>query len=353
VSPAQLYSSLYFSLFILGIITAAEVAIRFHRPLFLKLLLFTLAFVGSLRSLGFSLIGYGNFNRLVHELPTSILLIALISFYAYVYEQKIKKLILGIALFVAILQVGFALYFTFVMKIPVDKSTYDVYGFNIPLFILRTSILVLLLFTISRLFLSIMRKYDESNMYFMKLRGWSITLFGTFTLLVFINIIKEFGREFALFGEVGVMVAHYIMILLILFRPRFMNRTKLNISLNESFTRKESLDISDDEFHNVFFANVYYLQKNASPEDLCKKLNISSKQLSTYLYVKYNMNYTDLMNRFRIEYFIDLLNSGKFTNYTIDSLAVMSGFNSRHHLYLSFKKFHGGTPSEYMRSLEK
>jgi AraC-like DNA-binding protein len=132
-----------------------------------------------------------------------------------------------------------------------------------------------------------------------------------------------------------------------------MNRTKLNISLNESFTRKESLDISDDAFHNVFFSNVYYLQKSASPDDLCNKLNVTNKQLNTYIYVKYNMNYTDLMNRFRIEYFIDLLNSGKFSSYTIDSLAIMSGFNSRHHLYLSFKKFHGGTPSEYMRSLEK
>jgi hypothetical protein len=46
-----------------------------------------------------------------------------------------------------------------------------------------------------------------------------------------------------------------------------MNPTKLNISLNESFTRKESLDISDDEFHNVFFTNVYYLQKDEQVQD--------------------------------------------------------------------------------------
>jgi len=299
------------------------------------------------------MIGYGNFNRLIHELPSAILVTCLLAFYAYLYEQRIKKLILIIAFTVAFLQVGFALYFTFILKLPVDKSTYDIYGFNFPLFILRTSMMILMLFTISRLFLSIMRKYDESNMYFMKLRNWSITLFWTSAFLVFLNILKEFGGKFNLIGEVGVLMGHYAIMMLILFRPRFMNRTKLNISLNESFTRKESLDISDDEFHNVFFTNVYYLQKNASPEDLCKKLNVTSKQLSTYLFVKYNMNYTDLMNRFRIEYFIDLLNSGKYTNYTIDSLAVMSGFNSRHHLYLSFKKFHGGTPSEYMRSLEK
>jgi len=353
LSASQLYSSFYFSLFILAFITSVEVLIRFRRPVFLKVILFIMTFVVAMRSLGFSLIGYGQFNRLIHELPSSVLVTCIISFYAYLYEQKIKRLILGIAFTVAILQIGFALYFTFVLKLPVDKSTYDVFGFNPPLFILRTSALFLVLFTISRLFISITRKYDESNMYFMKLRNWSVSLFWTSTLLVSFNILKEFGRNYTLIGEVGILAGHFTSILLILFRPKFMNHTKLNISLNESFTRKESLDISDDEFHNVFFANVYYLQKNASPDDLCSKLHVTNKQLSTYLYVKYNMNYTDLMNRFRIEYFIDLLNSGKFTNYTIDSLAIMSGFNSRHHLYLSFKKFHGGTPSEYMRSLEK
>ena len=333
--------------------TSVEILIRFNRPIFLKYILFTLTFVGGLRSLGFSFIGYGNFNRLIHELPSSVLVTCSLAFFAYLYEQKIKRLILGVAFMVAFLQIGFALYFIFVLDLPMDKSTYEIYGFHLPLFILRTSMLVLILFTISRLFLSIMRKYDESNMYFMRLRSWSITLFVTFALLIIFNILKEFGGNFSLWGEVGILTGHFATILLILFRPRFMNRTKLNISLNESFTRKESLDISEDEFHNVFFTKVYYLQKNASPEDLCKKLNVSSKQLSNYLYVKYNMNYTDLMNRFRIEYFIDLLNTGKFSNHTIDSLAVMSGFNSRHHLYLSFKKFHGGTPSEYMRSLEK
>jgi AraC-like DNA-binding protein len=315
--------------------------------------LFLLTFAVALRSLGFSIIGYGQFNRLVNELPSAVITTGVISFFAYLYEQKIKRLILGIAFTIALLQVGFAIYFAFVLNLPMDKSTFDIYGFNIPLFILRTSMIILLILTISRLFMKIMLKYDETNMYFMKLRKWSITLFLTAVTVSSFNIFKEFGGTLALIGEVGILTGHFTAILLILFRPRFMNRTKLNISLNESFTRKESLDISDDAFHNVFFSNVYYLQKSASPDDLCNKLNVTNKQLNTYIYVKYNMNYTDLMNRFRIEYFIDLLNSGKFSSYTIDSLAIMSGFNSRHHLYLSFKKFHGGTPSEYMRSLEK
>jgi hypothetical protein len=74
---------------------SAEVLIRFKRPVFLKVVLFLLTFVVALRSLGFSLIGYGQFNRLVHELPTSVLTTGVISFFAYLYEQKIKRLVLG------------------------------------------------------------------------------------------------------------------------------------------------------------------------------------------------------------------------------------------------------------------
>jgi hypothetical protein len=205
----QLYSYFYFVLFVLGLITAIEVLIRFHRPVFLKIILFTLTFVSAFRSLGFSIVGYGNFNRLIHELPSAILVTCLIAFYAYLYEQRIKKLILGIAFTIAILQVGFALYFTIILNLPVDKSTYELYGFNVPLFIMRTTMMLLMLFTISRLFLSIMRKYDKSNMYFMKLRSWSITLFWTSAALIIFNVLKEFGGNFNHIGEAGVLIGHY------------------------------------------------------------------------------------------------------------------------------------------------
>ena len=49
--------------------------------------------------------------------------------------------------------------------------------------------------------------------------------------------------------------------------------------------------------------------------------------------------------------FIELVRSPKYNQYSIDALAKEAGFNSRHHLYKPFKKFHGGTPSDFISSV--
>ena len=54
---------------------------------------------------------------------------------------------------------------------------------------------------------------------------------------------------------------------------------------------------------------------------------------------------------YRVSYFIELAKSEKHNHYTIDALAQLSGFTSRHHFYRPFKKFHGGVPSDFLKSL--
>ena len=50
----------------------------------------------------------------------------------------------------------------------------------------------------------------------------------------------------------------------------------------------------------------------------------------------------------RVQYFLDIATSDEFINYSIDALAQEAGFSSTHHLYKPFKKFHGGTPSDFI-----
>ena len=63
------------------------------------------------------------------------------------------------------------------------------------------------------------------------------------------------------------------------------------------------------------------------------------------------MTFSNLVNKSRVDYFIELVRSPKYTNYSIDALAKEAGFNSRHHLYKPFRKFHGGTPSDFISSI--
>jgi YesN/AraC family two-component response regulator len=63
------------------------------------------------------------------------------------------------------------------------------------------------------------------------------------------------------------------------------------------------------------------------------------------------MNFSDLINKSRIDYFINLIKSQKYKDYTIDALSEMTGFGTRQTLYRNFKKFHGGKPTDLFRDM--
>ena len=70
--------------------------------------------------------------------------------------------------------------------------------------------------------------------------------------------------------------------------------------------------------------------------------------LVNFIAKKYDMSFSDLVNKNRVDYFIDIIHNAKYLNFTIDALAKEAGFSSRQHLYKPFKKFHGGNPSDIM-----
>jgi AraC-like DNA-binding protein len=58
-----------------------------------------------------------------------------------------------------------------------------------------------------------------------------------------------------------------------------------------------------------------------------------------------------LINKNRVLAFLELVKSDKVKNFTIEALSKECGFSSRFHLYNNFKKFHGGKPSDYIKSV--
>ena len=62
------------------------------------------------------------------------------------------------------------------------------------------------------------------------------------------------------------------------------------------------------------------------------------------------MTFIELVNKCRVDYFVSLVKSGSYKNFTIDALSSMSGFNSRQNLQRAFKTFHGGTPSDLIKA---
>ena len=84
-------------------------------------------------------------------------------------------------------------------------------------------------------------------------------------------------------------------------------------------------------------------------DHLAKQLHIPFEAFYNFIYTNYDFSFLDIVNKARVEYFMKIIKEEKYRGYTIDALAQESGFSSRHHMYPPFKKFHGGTPSSYIK----
>jgi AraC-like DNA-binding protein len=96
-----------------------------------------------------------------------------------------------------------------------------------------------------------------------------------------------------------------------------------------------------------------YLNQRYSIQDFARETNIPYYQLSACINHYLNTNFADLLNKKRIEYSIELLQKGEFSNYTLEALSGECGFNNRNSFVLAFKKFTGTTPSNFRKNITK
>lgn len=135
-----------------------------------------------------------------------------------------------------------------------------------------------------------------------------------------------------------------------MYRPPFINRTNLSISLGKAFRKTHEDEVNAEEFIKEFFTNAYYVNKEISVEDLAMKLKVSPKIMNDFIYETTKMNFTDLVNKNRVEFYVNLVSNNQYQEYSLQGLSELAGFGSRQSLYRNFKKFHGGSPSDLLKA---
>ncbi len=80
------------------------------------------------------------------------------------------------------------------------------------------------------------------------------------------------------------------------------------------------------------------------------KLQINPNQLSIIINKGFKKNFNDLINEYRIKDFLSKVDAPDFEKYTLLSLALDSGFNSKSTFNRAFKKNMGVTPRQYISS---
>lgn len=214
-------------------------------------------------------------------------------------------------------------------------------------------ILLALFTTINmRIIYLIFKKSSEGNYYYDKVKTWTKAFVALefFSISVF-GIMNSVLVSFE-FGNAMLVVLGYLILFIVFYRPRFINKQSVKLAISSSFIKEKNNTISDANFYTPFFIKQYYLNEDATLEQFCIQNGIEyNDSLQDHCIKKYNMSFSNLVNKSRVDYFIELVKSPKFKHYSIDALAKEAGFNSRHHLYKPFKKFHGGTPSDFINSI--
>jgi AraC-like DNA-binding protein len=230
-----------------------------------------------------------------------------------------------------------------------SPAAQDTKSVNLPIFLdffLELDFILFNLFSLYYIY-NILFKFSFKNIYFKRVQLWTFCFFMIIFLqlvLIFISTIFKVPNEFKIYIKI---VFGLVLLLIILYRPNFINRNGTKISFGFLFNRNDfGSDIKEVDFIFHFYTNFYYKNKTANIEDFANIMGVNKDILFKYIYFNYSMSFEELLNKARVEYFVEIIKDIKFQNYTVEALALEVGFSSRQRFYQPFKKYHGGNPSD-------
>ncbi len=210
------------------------------------------------------------------------------------------------------------------------------------------------LFSMSYCLAIIFKRTDSNNLYQIKIRKWAILLFASLLIVLFVVILaallyfKKISSN-VIDTRIAYILFRFLAISFILFRPKFLDEFGYELKLSFINPLNRNLSLSNFEF--LFFGNQYFLNPDANLEDFALKMNKSKSEINSFIKENFNDSFSELLNRNRVNYFKNLLQSKQHEAFTIEALSEMSGFNNRQSMYNAFKKYEGKTPSDYINNL--
>lgn len=118
--------------------------------------------------------------------------------------------------------------------------------------------------------------------------------------------------------------------------------------------RPDLADELHDKILNIIVAQKKYRDPNYSAKELAKELGTNSRYLSGVINSRFGMNYSCLLNEYRIKEALYLMTDKRYKNKNVEEISAMVGFSNRQSFYAAFYRIVGEAPNEYRkRKLEK
>ena len=110
------------------------------------------------------------------------------------------------------------------------------------------------------------------------------------------------------------------------------------------------MDELEEKINNIIIIQKKFKDKNYSAKQLAEDLHTNTRYISAVVNVRFHVNYTSYVNKFRIQEAMSLLVDKRYQDLNMEDISDMVGFSNRQSFYASFYKINGITPREYRMS---
>ena len=107
------------------------------------------------------------------------------------------------------------------------------------------------------------------------------------------------------------------------------------------------MDEMQEKIMNIIVMQKKYRDKDYSAKRLAEDLGTNTRYISAVVNVRFHMNYTSFVNKYRIEEAMTILVDKRYQDLRMEEVSDMVGFANRQSFYASFFKIMGITPREY------
>lgn len=132
-------------------------------------------------------------------------------------------------------------------------------------------------------------------------------------------------------------------------KPYNLREKKIKKAAYRSLIRAELADQLYDEILNIIVVQKKYRDPNYSAKNLARDLQTNTRYLSAVVNSRFGMNYSCLLNEYRIKDALHLLTDKRYAHLNIEEISSMVGFANRQSFYAAFYKNVGETPNGYRK----
>lgn len=114
-----------------------------------------------------------------------------------------------------------------------------------------------------------------------------------------------------------------------------------------SLVSPQMMDKMQEQIMNIIVFQKKYRDKDYSAKKLAEELGTNTRYISAVVNVRFHMNYTSFVNKYRIDEAMSILVDKRYQDLRMEEVSDMVGFANRQSFYASFYKIMGTTPREY------